>query len=103
MPMKSAPAAFLVPNISSPTRRRANERGLLRYYLDALKREGVASPPDDEEAWTEYRRGILWSFYVGWLTTPIGNYGEAINRANLTRIATAYEDLETGKLIDEIR
>ena len=94
---------YLILTALDTETRRANERGLLRYYLDALKREGVASPPDDEEAWTEYRRGILWSFYVGWLTTPIGNYGEAINRANLTRIATAYEDLETGKLIDEIR
>jgi len=72
--------------------RRREERALLAYYCERLRAFGVANPPDAEIAFLEYRRAILWSFYVGWLTTPVVNYGEAINRANLTRTGTAIAD-----------
>lgn len=82
--------------------RRANERALIDYYLDQLARNGVSNPPSREEAWLEYRRGILWSFYVGWLTTPIANYGEALNCENLTRTSTAFADHDTARLVDSV-
>lgn len=83
--------------------RRTHERSLIAYYCDALGRNGVANPPDAETAWLEYRRAILWSLYVGWLTTPIANYGEALNIANLTRTSTAFADHDTGRLVDALR
>lgn len=82
--------------------RRAEERALLGYYLERLREFGVASPPSAQDAWLEYRRAILWSFYVGWLTTPIANYGEALNRANLTRTGTAVRDHDTLALVRDL-
>lgn len=93
---------YLIVTALDVKARRRHERDLVGYYLEVLKREGIAKPPVFEDAWTEYQRGILWSFYVGWLTTPIANYGEAINRTNLIRIATAFEDNDTKKRIEEI-
>ncbi|MDO7842173.1 phosphotransferase [Sphingomonas immobilis] len=82
--------------------RRAEERALLGHYLERLREYGVVAPPSAEEAWLDYRRAILWSFYVGWLTTPIANYGEALNRANLTRTGTAVRDHDTLHLVREL-
>jgi hypothetical protein len=82
--------------------RRREERGLVAYYLDALRRNGVQNPPDAETAWLEYRRAMLWSFYIGWLTTPVVNYGAAINRANLTRTSAAIADHGTLGLVDAV-
>lgn len=79
--------------------RRREERGLLAWYLERLAAYGVTSAPDMDTAFLEYRRAILWSFYVGWLTTPIANYGEALNRANLTRTAAAVTDHDTLGLV----
>lgn len=82
--------------------RRREERALIDYYRDRLRFHGVTDVPDSETAFLEYRRAILWSFYVGWLTTPIANYGEAINRANLTRTGTAVRDHDVLKLVEEL-
>jgi hypothetical protein len=38
---------------------------------------------------------VLWGLVIGWLITPPVNYGEEITRANLTRLVTAAQDLET--------
>jgi hypothetical protein len=79
--------------------RRKHERELLAYYLDRLGSAGVAQPPSFEESWTEYRRTLVWGVYVGWLTTPVVNYGWEINVLNHLRLTTAYEDHETAKLV----
>ena len=79
--------------------RRAHERDLLRYYLDALARHGVANVPSFEDSWTEYRRALVWAVYIGWLTTPVVNYGWEINVLNHLRLMTAYEDLETARAV----
>lgn len=94
---------YLITTSLSIEARRANERDLLQYYLDQLASKGVRNPPSFETAWREFRRTLLWGVYIGWLTTPITNYGWEINVMNHLRLTTAYEDHDTGKLIDEIR
>jgi len=83
--------------------RRNNERELLAYYLDRLAEAGVADVPTLEDTWLEYRRTLIWGVYIGWLTTPVVNYGWEINVMNHLRLTTAYEDLETASLIAELQ
>jgi hypothetical protein len=82
--------------------RRAHERELLAYYLDRLGVAGVAKPPSFEETWVEYRRALVWGVYIGWLTTPVVNYGWEINVLNHLRLTTAYEDHETARLVADV-
>ena len=79
--------------------RRAHERALLSFYLDELRRHGVQSPPDHNDAWLRYRQAAIWGLVIGWLITPTENYGEAITTANISRLVTAVEDLETLKAL----
>ena len=51
----------------SESDRERSEQGLLKYYLDRLAQHG-ATPPPWEEAWTDYRVGILWGYYL-WVIT----------------------------------
>lgn len=95
--------SYLITTSLSIELRRAHEQELLKYYLQQLAANGVKNPPTFETAWLELRRALLWGVYIGWLTTPITNYGWEINVMNHLRLTTAYEDHETGKLIDEIR
>jgi len=83
--------------------RRDHERDLLAYYLDRLGAEGCMAVPSFEDSWREYRRTLVWGVYIGWLTTPVVNYGWEINVLNHLRLTTAYEDHETAKLVDEVR
>jgi hypothetical protein len=83
-----------VTALASEVRRRS-ERDLLAYYLDRLQAEGVKTVPDGERAWMLYRQTAIWGFLIGWMITPVENYGEEILRANLQRLAAALEDLET--------
>ena len=69
---------------------------MLAYYLQQLRAKGVANAPDMETAWLEYRRAAVWGVYIGWLTTPVENYGWDINVCNHVRLLTAYSDLETS-------
>jgi hypothetical protein len=75
--------------------RRRSERDHLAYYLDRLRAEGVKTVPDLEDAWLLYRQTAIWGFLIGWMITPVENYGEEILRANLERLSAALEDLET--------
>ncbi|WP_454882533.1 phosphotransferase [Sphingomonas oryzagri] len=83
--------------------RRNHERELLAYYLDRLAQAGVAPAPRLEDSWLEYRRALVWGVYIGWLTTPVVNYGWEINVMNHLRLTTAYEDHETATLVDAVR
>jgi hypothetical protein len=83
--------------------RRVHERALLDYYREQLLAKGVKSPPSQTEFWAEYCRAMVWGVYIGWLTTPVINYGWNITVMNHLRVMTAYEDLETSKLIDALR
>jgi len=80
--------------------RRRYERDLLAYYLDRLKAGGVRTVPNMEDAWLLYRQTAVWGFLIGWMITPVENYGEKILRANLERLTTALEDLETFAALD---
>jgi thiamine kinase-like enzyme len=82
--------------------RRDMERELLRRYRERLIELGVKTAPSAEEIWNEYRRALVWGVYVGWLTTPVVNYGWEINVVNHLRLTTAYEDLDTARLVDEV-
>lgn len=75
--------------------RRKHERELLAFYLDRLEQGGVADAPTLDSAWQLYRQTAIWGFLIGWMITPVENYGDAILRANLERLTTAVEDLET--------
>ena len=93
---------YLIVTALPVEERRSQERELLGYYLDRLGAHGVCDVPDAQTAFLEYRRALLWSFYVGWLTTPVANYGEALNRANLTRTGTAIADHEVFGLVRDL-
>lgn len=77
--------------------RRQHEKELIRFYLDRLKQAGVASPPDFDSAWLDYRRTCPWNVYIGWLTADVENYGWEICELAHLRVMTAYEDLEAKK------
>lgn len=89
---------YLMVTGLTPEDRRAHERSILSHYLDALARRGV-EVPDPETAWLLYRQSVVWGLVIGWLITPPRNYGEAITTANLTRLVTAAQDLETFRAL----
>jgi aminoglycoside/choline kinase family phosphotransferase len=93
---------YLITTALSIADRRAHEHGLLAHYLDRLAGNGVMAVPSFAEAWREYRRAVIWGVYIGWLTTPVVNYGWEINVLNHLRLTTAYEDHETAKLVAEL-
>lgn len=74
--------------------RRRHERELLAFYREQLQAAGVDDAPDRETLWLEYRRSAVWGVYIGWLTTPVDNYGWDITVNNHIRLITAYRDLE---------
>jgi len=90
---------YFITTALSIADRRAHERELLGYYLERLGSAGVSQPPRFEDAWTEYRRTLVWGVYIGWLTTPVVNYGWEINVLNHLRLTTAFEDHDTAKLV----
>jgi hypothetical protein len=75
--------------------RRAHDRALLAHYLDELRVRGVRDVPAMEDAWLLYRQTAIWGFLVGWMLCPVENYGEEVLRANLERLVSGLEDLET--------
>lgn len=91
---------YIIVTALSTELRRRHERELLAHYLDALARSGVHSPPSPEDAWRDYRLGVIWSLLIGWLIVPLPNYGRAIVEGNLERIGAAVLDLDTLGLID---
>jgi hypothetical protein len=91
--------SYLICTALSIGDRRVHDQDLLRYYLDRLRAEGVEDPPSFTEAWTEFRRALVWAVYIGWLTTPVVNYGWEINVLNHLRLTTAFEDYETAQLV----
>jgi len=85
---------LLITGLASEDRRK-HERDLLSFYLDELRRHGVDSPPEPNDAWLRYRQAAIWGLVIGWLITPTENYGEALTAANISRLVTAVRDLET--------
>ena len=94
--------SYLVTTALSIADRRAHEQDLVRFYLDRLAVEGVKSVPSFEDSFAEFGRCLMWGVYIGWLTTPVVNYGWEINVMNHLRLTTAFEDHDTTRLIAEI-
>lgn len=91
--------AYILVTSLSVAQRRAHQGELLAYYLQQLRSRGVNDAPDLETTWLEYRRAVVWGVYIGWLTTPIENYGWDINVCNHVRLLTAYRDLEASSAL----
>lgn len=85
---------YLLATALPPSVRRAEARGLLRGYLDALAANGVQDAPDPGEAWEWCRRAVLWGLVIGWLITPPENYGPEITVANIERMVQAVQDFD---------
>lgn len=94
--------SYLVTSSLSVEDRRNHEKDLVRFYLDRLAAEGVTDVPSFEECFIEFGRCLMWGVYIGWLTTPVVNYGWEINVMNHFRLTTAFEDHDTARLIAEI-
>jgi Ecdysteroid kinase-like family len=95
--------SYLLATSLTIEQRRQHERELLNRYLQRLREHGVRHPPSFDETWREYCRAMVWGVYIGWLTTPVVNYGWEINVMNHLRLTTAYEDLDTARLVAELR
>ena len=92
---------ILLTGLSVDERRR-HERSLIDYYRRRLIQEGVSDVPSLEELIFEHRLAAAWCLCIGWLTTPIENYGWEINAANHVRLATAYRDLDSHGAFSEL-
>ncbi|MGJ6125049.1 phosphotransferase [Mycolicibacterium sp. Y3] len=95
--------AYIIITGLSVTDRRAHEHELIAYYRDRLIQAGVTDAPSLADLEQEYRYAAAWCFYIGWLTTPLENYGWEINVANHIRLATAYRDLDSNKALSGLR
>ena len=94
--------SYIVATALSVADRRTHERELLAYYREQLLAKGVQNAPSLDALWLEYRRAMIWGVYIGWLTTPVINYGWEVSVIAHLRVMTAYEDLESSKLIDAL-
>jgi hypothetical protein len=91
--------SYLLATGLSVVERRRHERELLGCYREALLAHGVTDAPSPDDLWIEYRRAMVWGVFIGWLITPVINYGWQITVMAHLRMMTAYEDLETARLI----
>ncbi len=91
--------SYIITTGLSVAQRRANERELLAYYREQLLAQGVKDAPSLDEFWLEYCRAMVWNLYIGWLITPVVNYGWEITVMAVLRTMTAYEDHETQKAL----
>jgi hypothetical protein len=89
---------FVVTALDAPVRRK-HERALLALYLDTLRKNGV-SPPEQDEAWNSYRKGIIFGFFI-WLVNPDQFQPSAINTCCLARAGVAMIDHDVLSLIEE--
>jgi aminoglycoside phosphotransferase (APT) family kinase protein len=81
--------------------RRKHEREIIELYLAELGSHGVTEPPTQEQAWRNYRLSVIWGLVIGWLITPPQNYGRAITEANISRLVTAAQDLDSFGALEE--
>lgn len=94
--------AYIIITGLSVEARRVHERHLVNYYRGRLSEAGVLTAPTSGQLFDEYRIAVAWCFYIGWLTTPLDNYGWEISVGNHIRLATAYRDLDTKAAIDRL-
>jgi hypothetical protein len=88
---------------SLPTElRRAEERHLLRRYLDTLAESG-APAPDFETAWHRHRRHAGYSWVAAATTVAMGDRWQSlrVGRDAIARTTAALGDLGTAELLRE--
>jgi thiamine kinase-like enzyme len=49
----------------------ANERALLKYYLDTVRRLGDGEVPGEEQAWAQYRTSVVYGYYLWSITRRV--------------------------------
>src|SRR5690606_27794573 len=76
--------------------RRANERDLLKHYLQALTATGAQGVPTFDEFFESYRRWVIYGMQA-WVAN-MDHWGQSGLPMN-ERFFTAGEDLETWKLL----
>jgi hypothetical protein len=91
----SIDVGYHIASALEPADRAGAERDLLTHYLDRLRAEGV-SPPPFADAWTEYRRGIAYGFFLWGITLYVK---PDIIAALLRRLGTAALELESYKAL----
>lgn len=74
-----------------PLDRRAWEKDLIRGYLAALARHGVADAPDEAQAWQAIRAHIIYGLFY-WTVNPVEWQAEANNAAVAPRFGWAAVD-----------
>jgi len=94
--------SYIIITALSVEDRRIYEAELIAYYHQCLVEAGVRDAPAVKELRYEHRLAAAWCFYIGWLTTPVENYGWEINVANQIRLATAYRDLDSGAALESL-
>ena len=94
--------SYIIITALSVEDRRTYEDELIAYYHRRLLEAGVRDAPPVTELRHEHRIAAAWCFYIGWLTTPVENYGWEINVANQIRLATAYRDLESKVVLEAL-
>lgn len=92
---------FITTSLSIELRRK-HEVELLSYYRDKLSGFGVETPPDEATLWNEYRRATHWSLYNGWLPCPAESYGWDLLATAVQRVAVAFSDHDTHRLVADI-
>ncbi|MBH1998826.1 MAG: phosphotransferase [Sphingomonadaceae bacterium] len=80
-----------------PLDRRAWEKDLIAGYLAALARHGVASPPNEAEAWQAIRAHVVYGLFY-WMVNPVEWQLEENNAATAPRFGWAAVDLDAPPL-----
>ncbi|MGB2812403.1 MAG: hypothetical protein WBC17_11775, partial [Mycobacterium sp.] len=93
---------YLIITALSVEDRRICEDELIAFYHSRLVEAGVRDAPAVKVLRYEHSLAAAWCFYIGWLTTPVENYGWEINVGNQIRLATAYRDLETKAALEAL-
>lgn len=94
--------SYIIITALSVEDRRIYEDELIAFYHRRLLEAGVPDAPAVTDLLYEHRIAAAWCFYIGWLTTPLENYGWEINVANQIRLATAYRDLNSKVLLEAL-
>jgi hypothetical protein len=87
----SIDVAYHIASALEAAERSADERDLLRHYLDRLGSEGATPPPFDD-AWEAYRRAMPYGFFLWGITQYVT---QDIIGVLLHRIGTAASQLES--------
>ena len=73
----------------------ANERALLKHYLDTVRRLGGAVPAEDE-AWAQYRTSVVYGYYLWAITRRVD---PAITHVFVARLGASVTRHESYRLL----